>query len=38
MEEDGHSTQEIAPIIYMAKLLVYNTNLDDSNTDSNSSK
>ena len=38
MEEDDHSPQEIVPIIYMAKALVYDTNLDDNDTDSNSSE
>ena len=38
IEEDGHSTQNIAPIINMAKALTYDTNSDNSDTDSNSSE
>jgi len=38
MEEDVQSTQEIAPIIHMAKALTYDANSDYSNTYINSSK
>ena len=38
MEEDGHSTQEISPIIHMAKTLAYDAKSDDSDIDSNSSE
>ena len=38
MENDGHLTQDIEPIIHIARALANDTNSDDSNMYSNSSE
>ena len=38
MEEDRHSTQGISSSIHMSKALAYDTDLDDSDADRNSSE
>ena len=38
MEEDGHSTREIAPIIHMTKSLAFDTDSNDRNEHTHSRK